>query len=166
MSIRPYQTGDEVAISAIYNHYILHSTVTFEEEPLSSAQMGERIHKYTQSYPWLVYESAGQVLGYAYAAQFHARSAFRHTAEPSIYVHHEAHGQGIGLDLYTELLGLLADTDCHTIVSAIALPNDSSVRLHEKFGFHKVGHLNAVGFKFGQWIDVGYWQKTLGPSAQ
>lgn len=161
MSIRPYQIGDEVAISAIYNHYILHSTVTFEEEPLSHAQMAERIHKYTQSYPWLVYESEGQVLGYAYAAQFHSRSAFRHTVEPSVYVHQDAHGQGIGQALYRDLLERLARTTCHTIVSAIALPNVGSVRLHEGFGFSQVGHLQAVGFKFGQWIDVGYWQKNL-----
>lgn len=161
MPIRPYQAGDEVAICAIYNHYILHSTATFEEAPLSSAQMAERIHKYTQSHPWLVYEAEGQILGYAYASPFHARSAFRHTVELSMYVHHQAHGQGIGKALYAELQALLASTACHTLVAVISLPNASSVRLHEYFGFSQAGQLHAVGFKFGQWIDIGYWQKSM-----
>ncbi|THU04592.1 N-acetyltransferase [Lampropedia puyangensis] len=161
MSIRPYQMGDEVAISRIYNHYILHSSATFEVEPLSAGQMQERIEKYTKSYPWLVYLLDEQIVGYCYASQYHSRDAFRHTVEPSVYVHQDFHGRGIGHALYAELLSQLAHTDCHTIISAIALPNAGSVRLHEAFGFTQVGHLAQVGHKFGQWIDLGYWQKTL-----
>ncbi len=161
MDIRPFAPGDEHGICALYNHYISHTTVTFEEAPLTARAMRARIDDYRQHHPWLVCEIDGQLVGYSYASQFHHRSAFRHTVESTVYVRQGFGRRGIGQALYRPLLQHLAQQGCHVALAAIALPNDSSVGLHEALGFTKVGHFSQVGRKFGQWIDVGYWEKRL-----
>jgi L-amino acid N-acyltransferase YncA len=165
--IRPFAPGDEHDIAAIYNHYILHTTVTFEEEPLSPAQMRERIDAYRQHHPWLVCVRDTEVLGYAYGAKFHARAAFRHTLEASVYLKAGCERQGLGRALYQVLIPMLAEQGCRTLVAVIALPHEGSVALHESLGFEASGRLKQVGFKFGQWLDIGYWTLRLGtlPSA-
>lgn len=157
--IRPAAVGDAAAIAGIYNHYIVNTTITFEEEPLAEEQMARRMEQVMQSYPWLVWEEGGEVKGYAYGHAYHERSAFRHTVECAIYLHHGATGGGMGTALYRRLLDELAARGHHVAIGAIALPNEPSVRLHEGLGFVKAGQLREVGFKFGQWIDVGYWQR-------
>lgn len=161
MTIRPCRPEDVAAVCAIYNHHVLHTTVTFEEEAVSERQMLERVQTYAAEYPWLVYEHEGQVAGYAYAARFHHRSAFRHTVESTVYVAQDQQRRGIGRALYDALLPPLARRGCHVVVAAIALSNEGSVGLHEALGFMQVGQLREVGLKFGRWIDVGFWQKTL-----
>ncbi len=163
MNIRPCQPGDVAQITEIYNHYITHTTITFEELPLTIEQMRARIEAYTALYPWLLAVSdAGEVLGYAYASKWKERAAYRHTAESTIYLRHGAEGKGLGKALYGELLTHIKQQGCHVVLGCIAIPNDASIGLHEHMGFSKVAHFKEVGRKFDQWLDVGYWQLQLG----
>jgi phosphinothricin acetyltransferase len=108
-----------------------------------------------------VYEKEGEVVGYAYAGEWKSRCSYRYSVESSVYLKHGLSGEGIGSKLYTELFKLLETTDVHAIIGGIALPNEASVALHEKFGFEKIAHFKEVGYKFEQWVDVGYWEKIL-----
>ncbi len=161
MLIRPCAADDIDAVCAIYNHYIENTVITFEEIPLTVAQMRERIESYMQLYPWLVCEDAGEIIGYAYASKWKDRSAYKHTAEVTVYLHHKHVGKGVGRALYQELIDQLAARKMHVLLACIAVPNAASEKLHEHFGFNKVAHFTEVGFKFNRWLDVGYWQKLL-----
>lgn len=152
---------DAQAICAIYNPYVAQTAVTFEEIAVSSRQMKRRIADVTRRFPWIVCEQNGALLGYAYAAAWKSRSAYRHSVETTIYLAAQATGQGIGTELYRLLVARLRALDVHCVVGGIALPNRASVALHEKLGFVKVGQFQQIGLKFGQWIDVGYWQLNL-----
>jgi L-amino acid N-acyltransferase YncA len=166
MPIRSVTPADAPAIAAIYNHYIAHTSVTFEETLLSDADMLARIEALTRQHPWLVsVNENGAVQGYAYASPWKTRSAYRHTAEVTVYLHHDAARQGLGRALYTALLAELAQGGYHVALACIALPHEASVGLHEAMGFQKVAHFTEVGRKFDRWLDVGYWQKQLTPSA-
>jgi phosphinothricin acetyltransferase len=160
--IRLAKLSDSGKIAEIYNHYILNTTANFEEEAVTAEIMSFRIEEVQRSYPWLVYETMeGQILGYAYASGWKSRCGYRQTVETSVYLKKDAHGQGIGSALYDKLLRLLVEMKIHAVIGGIALPNAASVKLHEKFGFEKVAHFIEVGKKFGEWIDVGYWEKIL-----
>ncbi|CAI3805067.1 arsinothricin resistance N-acetyltransferase ArsN1 family B [Rheinheimera sp. MM224] len=160
--IRQATSADAAAIAAIYNHYVLNTSVTFEEQAVSTEQMAERIGLVqTDGLPWLVLEKNGEVLGYAYATKWRVRSAYRFSAECTVYVKEGLSGQGVGSQLYQQLLAELKALGIHLAIGGITLPNAQSVALHEKFGFEKCGHFQQVGFKFEQWRDVGYWQKLL-----
>ncbi len=162
ITIRSATAGDAQAICGIYNPHIRNTIVSFEEIEVPIPEMAERIAGVTQNFPWLVAEENGALLGYAYAAFFTDRSAYRHSVFSTIYVHDKAQRRGIGTALYSALLERLrAAPHVHAVLGGIALPNAASVALHEKCGFKKVAHLSEVGFKFGQWIDVGYWQIAL-----
>lgn len=158
MNIRPVNLTDAAQIAEVYNYYIQNTHHTFETEPLSADEMKERIGTITGDYPYLVAEEYGEILGYAYATQFRLRQAYAFSAEVSIYVRNAAKQKGIGTQLYTQLFDELADTSIHAIVAGISLPNDASVRFHEKLGFSKVAHFREVGYKLGRWVDVGYWE--------
>jgi len=159
--IRSVCSGDAGAIAAIYNHYVAHTIITFEEEPVDDGTMAQRIADVTESYPWLVDEEGGRIRGYAYATRWRPRASYRFSTESTVYLAPGEVGRGIGTELYRTLLDRLAATGLHCVLGGIALPNAASVALHEKLGFEKVGHLRAVGRKFDQWIDVGYWQKVF-----
>ncbi len=161
MHIRSCTTGDAPAICAIYNHYIENTVITFEEISLTVAQMRERIETYMQLYPWLICEDAGEIIGYAYASKWKDRSAYKHTAEVTVYLHHDHLGKGGGRKLYQALFDQLASQNTHVLLACIAVPNAASEKLHEQFGFTKVAHFAEVGFKSNRWLDVGYWQKQL-----
>jgi L-amino acid N-acyltransferase YncA len=159
--IRAISLSDAYAICAIYNHYIANTPITFEVEAVSEAEMSGRIRETLSSFPWLVYEESGEVLGYAYASKWKGRSAYRYSAESTIYLRDGQGGRGIGHRLYSQLLSELRNRGLHCIIGGIALPNEASQRLHEKLGFKKVAHFEQVGWKFEKWIDVGYWQLTF-----
>lgn len=166
MEIRDCKAGDIAAICEIYNHFIAHDLCTFEEAPVDVQEMSRRVNDVQQQYPWLVCEKADEIVGYAYATAWRSRSAYRHSAEVSVYVKTGEEGQGIGKKLYEVLLPMLSG-QCRALMGGITLPNAASVKLHEYFGFEKVAHFKEVGYKFDQWVDVGYWQKLLpetGPS--
>lgn len=160
--IRTVRDTDAEAIARIYDHYILNTVVTFEEETIPAREMSARIAEVASaSLPWLVAERHGRVAGYAYATKWKGRSAYRFTAETTVYLDPASVGQRLGTALYGELLTALRSVSIHSVLGGIALPNPASVALHERMGFRKVAHLSELGFKFGRWIDVGYWQMRL-----
>lgn len=159
--IRSVSLSDAAAIGAIYNHYIANTCVSFEEVPVSEAVMAGRIKDVSSSYPWLVWEEQGEVIGYAYANKWQTRTAYRFSVESTVYLRHDCTGRGIGRKLYERLIADLREAGLHSVVGGIALPNPASQALHEKMGFKKVAHYEQVGWKFEQWIDVGYWQLLL-----
>jgi phosphinothricin acetyltransferase len=159
--IRVATALDAESIAGIYNHYVTNTAISFEEAEVTGEEIAKRISAIGSAYPWLVFERHGEVLGYAYGGRFAARSAYRFTAEGTVYVAHYARQGGIGTKLYRKLIDGLRAQRLHSVLGIIALPNDASVRLHEKCGFRKVGEFKDVGWKFDQWIDVGYWQLLL-----
>lgn len=162
LSIRPATAADAWAIAGIYNHYIRNTVVTFEEEPLSTQTMEQRISGIRAiGMPWLVADGRDGIIGYAYAGRFKERSAYRYCVETAVYLTNGREGQGTGTRLYTDLLQTLKEQGIRTAVGLIALPNEASVTLHEKLGFRHSGTLTTVGFKLQRWVDVGYWQKHL-----
>lgn len=159
--IRPATPDDASAIVTIYNHYIATTTISFEEHPVAPEEMAGRIRDVTAQLPWLVYERDGEVLGYAYATKWRARSAYRFSAETSVYVKFGQGGKGIGSALYKVLLEELRAREIHMAIGGIAQPNEASVALHESLGFEKVAHFKQVGRKFDRWVDVAYWELQL-----
>jgi phosphinothricin acetyltransferase len=159
--IRAAKPSDAQAIANIYNPYVLATTITFEEAAVSTEEMSARIESVTTEFPWLVWEHDGLVAAYAYATQWKARAAYRQTVESAIYVDRSLSGQGVGRRLYGALLADLQMQGVHAVLGGIALPNEPSVKLHERLGFEKVGQLHEVGWKLGRWVDVGYWEKRL-----
>jgi phosphinothricin acetyltransferase len=159
--IRPATPADAQALADLYNPYIRETTITFEEEAVTAAEMAARLAKVVETHPWLVWEEGGRVLGYAYASAWRARAAYRHSAETAIYVAMGHHGKGIGTALYRALLDELRARGFHLVLGGLALPNAASVRLHEALGFTKAGHMREAGRKFDRWIDVGFWELLL-----
>ena len=158
MNIRRVDLADAAQIAEIYNYYILNTHHTFETEALGVEEMRERIAESGDDYPYLVAEYEGVIQGYVYAAQFKLRQAYKHSVEVSIYVRSQAKQKGIGSELYQKLLEELAETDVHALMAGISLPNEASVRFHEKLGYEKVAHFREVGYKLGRWVDVGFWE--------
>ena len=157
--IRLVQSSDAETIARIYNHHVLATVVTFEEVAVTPQEMASRIATIASlALPWLVAEDAGNVVGYAYAARWKDRSAYRHSVEVTVYVDSAAHGRGFGSKLYAALIEQLRALKIHAVIGGVALPNDASVRLHEKLGFRPIALFKEVGFKFGRWVDVGYWE--------
>jgi L-amino acid N-acyltransferase YncA len=159
--IRPCQPADAAQICGIYNHYVRETVVTFEESPVLEAEMARRIGDVTAQLPWLVTERDGVIQGYAYATPWKTRAAYRHSVESSVYLARHAVGKGLGVQLYAALIAELRQRGLHCVIGGAALPNPASVALHEKLGFHKVAQFPEVGFKFGQWVDVAYWELVL-----
>jgi phosphinothricin acetyltransferase len=159
--IRSATTDDAARICDIYNHYVLHTAVTFEEEAVTPEEMARRIEQIVPKLPWLVWEENGRVLGYCYAKAWRPRTAYRYSVECTVYVGVDAVGRGIGSGLYRQLIVDLRERGLHAAIGGILVPNDASVALHEKLGFQKVAHFREVGWKFGEWRDVGYWELIL-----
>jgi phosphinothricin acetyltransferase len=157
-AIRSATPADAAAIAEIYNWYIANTVVTFEVDPVSADEMAQRIASVLVAHEWLVLESEGELLGYAYAGRFRERAAYALATESTIYLRHGLEGKGLGGPLYAELVRRAFARGYRHLVGAIALPNEASVRLHERLGFVKAGHLVRIGRKFDRWIDVGNWQ--------
>jgi phosphinothricin acetyltransferase len=154
--------SDSSAIASIYNPYVADTVITFEEEPVQAAEIVRRISDVrSASLPWLVAEENSRVVGYAYANPWKSRSAYRFSVEVTVYVAANSRRCGIGSLLYSRLFSILETIGVHAVIGGVALPNDASVGLHEKFGFNKVAHFQQVGFKFNRWVDVGYWERTF-----
>jgi len=159
--IRNATISDAQQLADLYNYYIRHTLITFEEEELTAQQFSDRILKIQENYPFLVYESEGEILGFAYANKWRERSAYRFALESSVYVKQGFFGKKIGQKLYDVLFEELKQRGFKQVIGVITLPNDVSVQMHEKFGFEKAAHFKKVGLKFGEWCDVGFWQKEL-----
>ena len=164
MDIRPATVADLPEIQSIYAHHVLHGTGTFEEIPPSLEELTARFEAGTgRGWAWLVAADETGVLGYAYYAQIRDRTAYRFTAEDSIYVREDVRGQGVGKAL---VLRLLAEATAAGFRQMVAVIGDSenigSVGMHASLGFQQVGTLRATGLKFGRWLDTVYMQKPLG----
>jgi L-amino acid N-acyltransferase YncA len=160
--IRAATESDAQAIADIYNYYIANTVVAFEEQAISKNDILERMEKITGAgLPGLVAEDGGVVIGYAYAGKWNVRSAYRHTVESTVYLSNSSVAKGWGTRLYQALFDTLRHKSIHVVIGGITLPNPASVALHEKFGMKQVAHFPEVGFKFGKWLDVGYWQTEL-----
>ena len=163
-AIRLVTSADAAAIAAIYRPYVEQSRISFEEQSPDAAEMERRIRGDVPGYhPWLVAEERGRLLGFASSAPFRRRPAYRWTVETGIYVAEDATGRGIGRLLLSRLLGVLEAQGYAAAIGAIALPNEASVALHERLGFSHTGTYRQVGFKMGEWLDVGLWQRELAP---
>jgi phosphinothricin acetyltransferase len=161
INIRDVKENDAESICRIYNHHVRDTIVTFEEIEVTATEMAARIAGISALFPWLVTEENGEVVAYAYAGKFNERAAYRYSVLSTIYVHDPRQGRGIGTQLYKALLDRLRARSIHVALGLISLPNPQSVALHEKCGFRKVGQIDQAGYKFGRWIDVGYWQIIL-----
>ena len=159
--IRTATAADGKEICDIYNYYVQQTIITFEEELVSATEMQRRIKQTEKKLPWIVFAKHNKIVGYAYASEWKSRCAYRHSVESTVYLKNGESGHGIGSKLYQELLSQLKLKKYHAAIGGIALPNENSVKLHEKFGFEKVAQFKEVGYKFGQWIDVGYWELML-----
>ncbi|OUU48447.1 MAG: phosphinothricin acetyltransferase [Flavobacteriaceae bacterium TMED68] len=158
--IREANSKDAKAIALIYNYYISNTTISFEEKPVNENIVIQRINS-NEKNKWWIYQSADELLGYAYSTIWKPRSAYRYTVESSIYLKPNNFRNGIGTALYIKLLESLKKEGFRRVLAGISLPNDSSVLFHENFGFKKVGQLEAVGYKFKKWIDIGYWELKI-----
>ena len=159
--IRDLHINDAQELLSIYNYYVLNTTVTFDIEPLSIDAFLAKLKLISADYPFIVFEENNEILGYAYGSKFRPKPAYNYVVESTVYVKHTAHGKQIGTKLYAELLKQLKETNLHTVLGVLTIPNDASIKLHEKFGFEQVANLKEVGFKFGEWQHVGIWQLKL-----
>ena len=159
--IRTASPADLGAINEIYNHYVLHSTCTYQEQPESPEGRRLWFQHHGDRHPVIVAETDGEVLGWGSLSVYHARSAFRRTVENSVYVHPRHQRRGIGSLLLQELIARARELGHHAIIAGIDAGQAASVALHARFGFEKVGQLKQVGFKFNRWLDVIYMELLL-----
>ena len=152
---------DAERMLAIYTPIIRETAISFELEPPTVAEFQLRVSNTLRQTPWLVCEEDGKILGYAYAGSYRARAAYQWSVEVTVYVGPASRGRGVGRALYTALCRCLRVQGYHNAFAAIALPNDASVKLHEKLGFKPIGVYRSVGHKLGRWHDVGWWQLAL-----
>lgn len=160
--IRSAALGDAADIAPIYNHYVVNTCITFETTAVSPSEMERRIAETSSAnLPWLVAQASHGVVGYAYASSWKGRCAYRFSVESTIYVDPGHLHRGLGKRLYGALVDEIRKLSMHAVIGGIALPNEPSIRLHERLGFKKVAHFEQVGYKQDRWIDVGYWQRLL-----
>jgi phosphinothricin acetyltransferase len=165
MRIEPAIPDDAAEIAAIYAHHVVHGTASFEIEPPSAAEMGERLARVQGAgAPWLVArDEGGEMLGYAYASQFRDRPAYRFTCENSVYIRDDRRGEGIGRALLALLIVEAERAGFRQMIAVIAGAQPASVRLHAACGFAEAGRMQSVGRKHGQWLDTFYMQRALSP---
>ncbi|MEM9192533.1 MAG: arsinothricin resistance N-acetyltransferase ArsN1 family B [Myxococcota bacterium] len=161
-SVRVARLADADAIQRIYAPSVENAATSFEDRPPSVREMEERIRRTLKTHPWLVWTKDDVIGGYAYGAPHRLRSAYRWSAEVSVYVAKNAQRQGVAKTLYAKLFQLLRRQHVQRLFAGVTLPNPASVRLHESFGFASVGVYPRVGFKLGRWHDVGWWSFDLG----
>jgi phosphinothricin acetyltransferase len=159
--IRAATEADLARIRDILNYYIEHTAFNFRTQPQGIDDVRKLWTQRHQRFPWLVAVLFGEVVGAAYAGPWNDKDGYQWTVESTVYVDPSAHRRGIGDALYTELLDRLRQLRFHSAIAVIALPNEPSVRLHERHGFTRVGHLIEAGYKHGAWHDVGFWQCRL-----
>ena len=155
--------ADAHAIAAIYAHHVLNGTASYEIEPPSLEDTLAKIRRVTApGWPFIVAEVEGKVAGYAYATQFRDRAAYRFTCEDSIYVDPEMMGRGVGKALLKALMQRSGECGFQTMIAVVGGAEPASIGLHAACGFREAGRLEAVGFKFGRWLDNVYMQGKLG----
>jgi L-amino acid N-acyltransferase YncA len=162
-AIRLARPSDAAAIAAIYAPFCTDTVVSFEYDAPSATEMAERVRKITARFPWLVLETAGDVAGYAYAGLHSERTAYRWSADVTVYVAAGRRRAGVGRALYTALFRILVLQGYYKAFAGVTLPNPGSVGLHTALGFQPVGVYRGVGYKLGAWHDVAWYQLALQP---
>lgn len=163
-NIRVALESDAEAIAAIYAPIVRDTGISFEVDPPGAEEMARRIRATLPTHPWLVAEQAGTVIGYAYSGKHRDRAAYRWSVDVSAYIDAQVRRQGVGQALYEKLIVLLQRQGFHSAFAGIALPNQASIGFHEAAGFKPLGIYKEVGFKQGQWRDVGWWRLSLSSS--
>jgi phosphinothricin acetyltransferase len=164
VTIRPAALADLPALTDIYNHYVINTAVTFDLEPLAPADRRGWFADHPAAGPHRLFvaaDGADRLVGYATTSRWRPKPAYHTTVEASIYLHPDATGRGVGARLYSTLFASIAGEDVHRIVAGVCLPNAASVTLHERFGFQLVGVFREVGFKFGRYWDVAWYERPL-----
>ena len=161
LKIRPVTLKDAPKLVRIYAPYVKKTTITFEYQIPTIEEFEGRIEKILQRFPYLVAEEDGHILAYAYASTYYDRSAYDWAVEVSVYVDQDHRGQGLGSRLYEALEMELEARGYLRFLACIALPNPASIALHEKRGYVKVAHFPKIGYKFDQWYDIVWMQKTI-----
>jgi phosphinothricin acetyltransferase len=152
---------DAPAVANIYRPSVEAGLASFEEVPPDAAEMQRRMATTLATWPWLVAELNGRVVGYAYAGPHHARPGYRWSVNVSVYVADGHAGRGIGRRLYRDLFAILARQGFVNVYAGVTLPNDASVALHEAMGMEPIGVYRRVGFKHGAWHDVAWYGVRL-----
>lgn len=160
-TIRLARPTDAAGILAIYAPYIANTSFTFETEIPTESEFANRITSYLANWPWLICEVDGQMAGYAYASRYRERVAYQWSIECSVYVHDDHHRSGIARALYTALFSILKKQGFRNVYAVINLPNERSVAFHESMGFHWFATYEQVGYKLGQWKNVGWWRLII-----
>jgi phosphinothricin acetyltransferase len=159
--IRPAAEADLAAINDIYNHFVLNSTCTYQEEPESIESRRQWFGHHGEKHPITVAVENNQVIGWGSLSAYHPRSAYRRTVENSVYVHHQHHRKGIGSILLKDLITRARALEHRAIIASIDADQAASIGIHAKFQFEHVGHFKRIGFKFGRWLDVVYMELLL-----
>ena len=160
-AIREANPEDARSIANIYNHYIENTVITFDTETISTDAMHHKIAELQDKYPVLVITCDNEVAGFAYGSSWKTKTAYKYCAETTIYMHPSFQSKGLGIRLYRAVLASLPLFDIVNAIACITVPNDASIKLHEKLGFRRVGRFDKVGYKKETWIDVEYWQKQV-----
>lgn len=161
MNLQLIQEEDISEVLNIYAPYVKNTAITYEYDVPSPKTFSERVHHYTEQYPWIVAKEQGKIEGYAYASVYRSREAYQWGCELSVYLCPEARGKRLGKRLYSALMDLLTLQGYYTVYGVISLPNDSSIALHERLGFSLEGIQRKCGFKLGQWHDAAIMSKVL-----
>ena len=164
MQIRPGVENDLPRLLAIYNHYVEHSYATFDTQLVTLRQRRDWFEAFSEAGPHRLYvvETRDGVEGYASSGVFRARAAYDRSVETSIYLDPESGASGLGSALYARLLEALEEEEgVHRAYGGVAIPNESSVALHQRFGFKRVATFSEVGFKFGRYWDVAWFERAV-----
>lgn len=165
VTLRDATSADAAACAAIYAQYVENSTATFEEVAPGVEEMAARIASAQERHAWIVAERDGAILGYAYGGPFKARAAYRYSCEVSVYLDVTARGGGVGRTVYAALLARMEQLGMRMACGGVTMPNDASEALHLAMGFERVGTYRRIGWKHGEWRDVTWFQKSLGPDS-
>lgn len=160
-NVRLATTNDAQEILEIYSHSILDTAISFETEVPSVEEMQKRIGSCLEIFPWIVCAVNGKVAGYVYASKHRERKAYQWSCDCTVYIHEDFKGKGIGKALYELLFRLLKLQGFRNVYAGITLPNEASVRIHEKCGFEKFAEYENVGYKFDNWHTVGWWKLQI-----
>lgn len=161
IQVRTVTINDVQELLDIYSYYVLNTTITFEYDTPSINEFTQRIQKITQKYPYLVATLDDEIIGYAYATSYKERAAYDWSVETTVYVKETYQGIGVGKALYTQLEHALKEMNIVNMLACITYPNPKSIEFHTKFGFEQVGHFHKVGYKFNEWRDIIWMQKSI-----
>jgi phosphinothricin acetyltransferase len=161
--IRLAYPEDAEQIAAIYAPFCTETAISFEYTAPAPAEMADRIRKITERLPWLVLDDNGRIAGYVYAGPHRERAAYQWSVDVAAYVATDYRQRGVGTTLYAALFRILAAQGYFKAYAGVTLPNPASERLHESLGFQRVGEYRGVGYKFGRWHDVRWYQRQIQP---